>query len=268
MAASIDSFLNSFNTKFEAPVRSHLKNVYASLTMTVASATIGAYVHLFTNILQGGGLLFSLVAVGLALGLHFNPDNGKNRGQRLAMLLGFGFLTGLGMGPLLQMAMMMNPSIVPTAFLVSATIFGCFTGASLMAPDGKYLYLGGTLMSGLSTLMWLGLLNIFFRSQLLFQVRAVTQTIQFFKVKNQAHIWIGLAVFCGFIMFDTQMIIRKARMGDKDFIAHSLDLFIDFVQVFRKVLILLMQKVRKAIIEFKYLLPVVLWLQGFKKGKL
>ena len=66
--------------------------------------------------------------------------------------------------------MMMNPSIVPTAFMVTATIFGCFTGASLMAPDGKYLYLGGTLMSGLSTLMWLGLANIFFRSQLLFQV--------------------------------------------------------------------------------------------------
>merc|ERR1719333_1356095 len=116
------------------------------------------------------------------------------------------------------MAMMMNPSIVPTAFMVTATIFGCFTGASLMAPDGKYLYLGGTLMSGLSTL--------FFRSQLLFQ----------------AHIWIGLAVFCGFIMFDTQLIINKARNGDRDFIAHSLDLFIDFVQVFRKVLILLMQK--------------------------
>merc|ERR1719333_2114353 len=124
------------------------------------------------------------------------------------------------------MAMMMNPSIVPTAFMVTATIFGCFTGASLMAPDGKYLYLGGTLMSGLSTLMWLGLANIFFRSQLLFQ----------------AHIWLGLAVFCGFIMFNTQLIIMKVRMGDKDFIAHSLDLFIDFVQVFRKVLILLMQK--------------------------
>ena len=43
-------------------------------------------------------------------------------------------------------------------------------------------------------------------------------------------------------MFDTQLIIRKARMGDKDFIAHSLDLFIDFVEVFRSVLIFLMQK--------------------------
>ena len=45
-------------------------------------------------------------------------------------------------------------------------------------------------------------------------------------------------------MFDTQLIINKARNGDRDFIAHSLDLFIDFVQVFRKVLILLMQKVK------------------------
>ena len=195
--------------------------------MTVAASTVGAYVHLFTNILQGGGLLFSLVAAGLAFGLFMTPDNGKNRGTRMAMLLGFGFLTGLGMGPMLQLAMMMNPTIVPSAFMVTSVVFACFTGASLMAPDGKYLYLGGTLMSGLSTLLWLGFLNIFFRSTLLFQ----------------AHLWIGLAVFCGFIMFDTQMIIRKARNGDKDFIAHALDLFIDFVQVFRKVLILLMQKV-------------------------
>ena len=147
-----------------------MKNVYASLTMTVAASTVGAYVHLFTNILQGGGLLFSLVAAGLALGLFMTPDNGKNRGTRMAMLLGFGFLTGLGMGPMLQLAMMMNPTIVPSAFMVTSVIFACFTGASLMAPDGKYLYLGGTLMSGLSTLLWLGFLNIFFRSTLLFQV--------------------------------------------------------------------------------------------------
>merc|ERR1719402_570338 len=121
---------------------------------------------------------------------------------------------------------MMNPTIVPTALMVTSAVFACFSGAALFAPDGKYLYLGGTLLSGLSTLMMLGLMNIFFRSQLLFQ----------------AHIYIGLAIFCGFIMFDTQVIIRKARNGDRDFIAHSLDLFIDFVQIFRKVLILLMQK--------------------------
>merc|ERR1712212_1186140 len=137
-----------------------------------------------------------------------------------------GFLTGLGMGPLLDMAVRIDPSIVPSALMLTSVAFAGFTGAALFAPDGKYLYLGGSLISGLSTLMFLGFLNIFFRSQLLFQ----------------AHLYIGLAIFCGFIMFDTQVIIRKARNGDKDFIAHSLDLFIDFVQIFRKVLILLMQK--------------------------
>lgn len=226
MAASVDNFLNSFNTKFEPRVRTHLKNVYASLTMSIMTSAVGAYVHLFTDLLRGGGILFSLLGAGLALGLFFTPDNGKNRSTRMGMLLGFAFLTGLGMGPLLEMAIMINPTIVPSALMLTSVVFACFSGAALFAPDGKYLYLGGSLLSGLSTLMWLGFLNIFFRSQLLFQ----------------AHLYIGLAIFCGFIMFDTQVIIEKARRGDKDFIAHSLDLFIDFIQIFRKVLILLMQK--------------------------
>jgi len=226
MAATIDNFLNSFTTKFEAPVRSHLKNVYATLTMAVMAAAAGAYVHMFTDLLQGGGILLSLVGLGLALGLYSTPDTGKNRASRLGMLMGFAFLTGLGLGPLLDMAVRINPTIVPSALLLTTAVFASFTGASLMAPDGKYLYLGGSLLSGLSTLVFLGFLNIFFRSQLLFQV----------------HVYLGLAIFCGFVMFDTQVIILKARRGDKDFIAHSLDLFIDFVQIFRKVLILLMQK--------------------------
>jgi FtsH-binding integral membrane protein len=226
MAASVENFLTSFNTKFEPRVRTHLKNVYASLTMSIMTSAVGAYVHLFTDLLRGGGFLFSLLGAGLALGLFFTPDNGKNRTTRMGMLLGFAFLTGLGMGPLLEMAIMINPTIVPSALMLTSVVFACFSGAALFAPDGKYLYLGGSLLSGLSTLMWLGFLNIFFRSQLLFQ----------------AHLYIGLAIFCGFIMFDTQVIIEKARRGDKDFIAHSLDLFIDFIQIFRKVLIILMQK--------------------------
>lgn len=101
----------------EAPVRSHLKNVYASLACSIFSAAAGAYVHLFTGLLQvswtswqiflaviinnlffiffqGGGLLLALAGFGLAMSLHMTPDNGKNRGQRMAMLLGFAFLSG------------------------------------------------------------------------------------------------------------------------------------------------------------------------------
>eukprot|EP00093_Oithona_nana_P012258 12258.XXX_296559_297387_1 [CDS] Oithona nana genome sequencing. len=227
MSATVDGFFNSFNTKFEAPIRSHLKSVYACLAMTIVSASAGAYTHLFTNLLRGGGLLYGLLGMGLALGLYATPDNGKNRPTRMALLLGFAFFSGLGTGPLLDMALRINPSLIPNAFLLSGAIFACFSGAALFAPDGQYLYLGGTLLSGLSTLFWLGFLNIFFQSQLIFQV----------------YLWGGLLVFCGFIMWDTQMIIEKRRRGDRDFIAHSLDLFIDFMQIFRKIMILLMQKV-------------------------
>ena len=58
--------------------------------------------------LQGGGLLFSLLGAGLAFGLYLTPDNGKNRSSRLAMLLGFAFLTGLGLGPLLQVTRLIS----------------------------------------------------------------------------------------------------------------------------------------------------------------
>lgn len=224
--ATIDGLFNSINTKLETPVRTHLKSVYACLTMSIMSAAAGAYTHMFTSLFRGGGIGFALLGAALAFGLFFTPDNGKNRGLRLSMLLGFAFFSGLGMGPLLDMAVRINPTIVPNALLMSTLIFASFTGVALFAPDGHYLFLGGTLLSGLSTLFWLGLINLFFQSQLLFQV----------------YIWGGLLIFCGFIVWDTQMIIEKKRRGDGDFIGHSLDLFIDFMQVFRKILILLMQK--------------------------
>jgi hypothetical protein len=36
--------------------------------MAVMAAATGAYVHMFTDLLQGGGILLSLVGVGLAFG--------------------------------------------------------------------------------------------------------------------------------------------------------------------------------------------------------
>lgn len=46
----------------------------------------------------------------------------------------------------------------------------------------------------------------------------------------------------GFVLFDTQMIMEKHRMGSNDCIAHSLDLFYDVISIFRRLLIILTQK--------------------------
>lgn len=59
----------------------------------------------------------------------------------------------------------------------------------------------------------------------------------------QVNLYIGLAVMCGFIVYDTQLIIEKARRGDKDYVMHSVELFIDFVAVFKRLLIILTDKV-------------------------
>ena len=54
--ATVDGLFNSINTKLEAPVRTHLKSVYACLTMSIMSAAGGAYTHMFTTLLRGGGI--------------------------------------------------------------------------------------------------------------------------------------------------------------------------------------------------------------------
>lgn len=38
------------------------------------------------------------------------------------------------------------------------------------------------------------------------------------SVSFQAHMYLGLLIMCGFILFDTQLIIEKAENGDKDYV--------------------------------------------------
>lgn len=100
----------------EAPVRQHLKNVYGCLSMSTVSAAAGAYVHMYTEFLEAG-LLTTIGALGLLFALISTPDNDKNQKLRLGYLLGFAFLSGLGMGPLLEAVIFVDPSIVVTALI-------------------------------------------------------------------------------------------------------------------------------------------------------
>lgn len=209
----------------EEPVRHHLKNVYSCLAMVSLTAGAGGYLQVVTGMLEGS-LLVPLGTIVLLIGLLSTPDNGKNSTTRLGMLFGFAFLSGLGVGPLLTHAIHVNPSILPTALLATGMIFICFTLGSLYTQKRYWLFLSGILMSGLTLTFVLGLASILFMSNMLFQV----------------HLYLGLLLMCGFVVYDTQLIVEKRRLGDKDFIRHSLDLFVDVFSIFRRLLIILTQK--------------------------
>lgn len=225
MAALLNTFVNSFTNKLESPVRQHLKNVYGCLSMATVSAAAGAYVHLFTELLQAN-LLTTLGTFGLLYSLINTPDNGKNQKLRLSYLLGFAFMSGLGLGPLLELVISINPSIIVTGLIGTTVVFVSFSISSLLAERGRWLHLGGILISMLTLTVLLSFVNLFLRWTFIYQ----------------GLLYVGLFFMCGFVIYDTQLIVEKFHMGSKDFILHSLDLFMDFIAIFRYLVIILTQK--------------------------
>ncbi|XP_057304475.1 probable Bax inhibitor 1 isoform X2 [Hydractinia symbiolongicarpus] len=209
-------------SKLDVQTKKHLKNVYSALAISTLSAAVGAGIHVLTHFLQGG-LLAGLGSIGFVLALAFTENSSKNQIKRLGYLVGMAFCTGLSLGPLMDQVIEIDPTIVSTAFFASCLIFVCFSLSALWAEDRSYLYLGGTLFSGVSIMMLLSFMNIFFQSNLIFQV----------------YLYGGLLLFCGFILYDTQLIIEKRRNGDDDFIWHSVDLFLDFINIFRRTMVIL-----------------------------
>eukprot|EP01108_Squamamoeba_japonica_P002153 TRINITY_DN200_c0_g3_i2.p1 TRINITY_DN200_c0_g3~~TRINITY_DN200_c0_g3_i2.p1 ORF type:complete len:249 (-),score=119.78 TRINITY_DN200_c0_g3_i2:60-806(-) len=198
--------------------KKHMAKVYVSLVATVISAAAGAALYMSTGI---GGLLGQ---IGMFVALFaFSAMPPVISAARFGMLLAFGALQGMALGPLIEQVAFIDPSIVTSAFLGASLVFGSFSAAAMFAKRRSYLYLGGVLGSALSLLFWGGLINMFFRSALMFNVQ----------------LYLGLVVFSGFVLVDSQMIAERHMNGDDDFIGHSVKLFVDFAAIFVRILIIL-----------------------------
>jgi len=144
--------------------------------------------------------------------------------KRLSLLFVSAVLEGASVGPLIKVAIDVDPSILITAFVGTAIAFVCFSAAAMLARRREYLYLGGLLSSGLSMLMWLQFASSIFGG-----------SASIFKFE----LYFGLLIFVGYMVVDTQEIIEKAHLGDMDYVKHSLTLFTDFVAVFVRILIIM-----------------------------
>ncbi|KAK9068038.1 hypothetical protein SSX86_012149 [Deinandra increscens subsp. villosa] len=202
-------------------VQTHLKQVYLTLCCALVASAAGAYLHILWNI---GGLLTTFATIGCMFWLLATPPYEEQK--RVSMLMASSLFQGASIGPLIELAIDLDPSILVSAFVGTAIAFACFSGAAMLARRREYLYLGGLLSSGVSLLFWLHFASSIFGG-----------SMAMFKFE----LYFGLLVFVGYMVVDTQEIIEKAHLGDLDYVKHALTLFTDFVAVFVRILIIMMK---------------------------
>eukprot|EP00455_Lapot_gusevi_P033491 TRINITY_DN3663_c0_g1_i1.p1 TRINITY_DN3663_c0_g1~~TRINITY_DN3663_c0_g1_i1.p1 ORF type:complete len:242 (+),score=100.64 TRINITY_DN3663_c0_g1_i1:66-791(+) len=209
------------NTDIEPHVRDHLARVYSALGLTLFCASFGCLAHLQFNL---GGTLSAFATCLALIWLVVDPER-NNPVRRVALLSLVALFKGCTLGPLVERALQIDPSVLVTAFLGTTTVFVCFTGSALLSRRRSFLYLGGILSSLLTFMVLLSLLNLFLQSAFI----------------PLLHLYMGLFVFCAYVLFDTQLIIEKASRGDTDYAWHAVELFLDFVSIFVRILMILMQ---------------------------
>jgi FtsH-binding integral membrane protein len=186
----------------------------------VASA-VGAYLHILWSI---GGFLTTLGCMGSIIWLLSTPLYEEQK--RVSLLMAAALFEGASIGPLIELAIDFDLSILVSAFVGCAVAFGCFSAAAMVARRREYLYLGGLLSSGVSILVWLHFATSIFGGSM---------------ALSKFELYFGLLVFVGYIVVDTQDIIEKAHFGDLDYVKHALTLFTDFVAVFVRILVIMLK---------------------------
>ena len=215
------------NSDISEDVQAHLLKVYLTLSLTVLTSILGVLINYIVNI---GGIITILISFVLIFCLKFDRHNidNSNVTRRLGILASFGLFQGFSIGPLINQALTYSNGdfIVFISLLCTLVVFISFTLSAKYARRRSYLYLGGFLGSALNMLALLTLVSIF--------VPSLSFTV--------VRIYGGLLLFSGFVIYDTQVIIEQAHEGNRDFISHALSLFLDFLNIFIRVLIIMMRK--------------------------
>lgn len=178
-----------------------------------------------TNIAACQSLILPLFlgSLGIIFALAFSRSTADNALWRSSLLLLFGFFQGIMVSPLIAQVAAVDPAIPLKAFLLTVVVFGCFSLAALLTPDRRFLYLYGVLTTCLFGLLTLTILNVFVQSPMI------------------QNVWLygGLVLFSLFVAVDTQIIIERALRGDSDSVHSALDLFLDALNIFIRIMIIL-----------------------------
>lgn len=142
----------------------------------------------------------------------------RKPGWNLVALFSFTTVSGLTLGPVM---VIYDLAVIQEALVLTVLIFGGLT-VYVMGSKRDFSFLGGFLLMGILVIIVGGLLNAF-----VFQSSAT----QFMIAGG------GVILFSGFVLYDTSNILR--RYDVRDYTGATLALYLDFVLLFRYLLMLL-----------------------------
>ena len=199
-----------------------LRNTYWLLALSLIPTVLGAWV----GVASGVGMVFRgglgmVLFLGLAFGFMYAIEKTKNSATGVPVLLGFTFFMGLMMSSLIAMTLGFRngPQLIMTAFGGTAGVF--MVMASLATVIKRDLSgMGKWLMVGVVVLLVAGVINMFVASSAGMLAMSVA----------------AIGIFSAFMLYDIKRIIDG---GETNYITATLALYLDLINVFQNLLMLL-----------------------------
>ncbi|XP_060649072.1 growth hormone-inducible transmembrane protein [Drosophila nasuta] len=218
-------------------VKSRIHATYAyfgsSCAVTAASAAAVFQSEALLSLIMRSGWLATLVTLGLVMGtgaltqaIEYQPGLGI---KQLAWALHCAVL-----GAVIAPMCFMGGPILVKALLYTGGIVGALSTVAACAPSEKFLNIGGPLAIGL---------GIIFASSLASMWLPPTTAIG--AGLASVSLYGGLILFSGFLLYDTQRIVKAAEMHPErspynfDPINHALAIYMDALNIFIRIAIIL-----------------------------
>ncbi|KAJ3002303.1 UNVERIFIED_CONTAM: hypothetical protein HDU68_006336 [Siphonaria sp. JEL0065] len=240
-ALALDAVFNSstsdkqhvFSSEFDTLatnvfVREYLNETFryvgGALALTATSALLLHRSFAFQRIMArhpiGTALGGMAVTIGCMIGtLNTDPSNLT---QKHILFAAFAVAKGAMLSPLF----FLNPTIIARAGLYTAAIVGSLSYVAATSKSDRFLYLGGPLFGGLCIVALSSLSTLF-----------LPVTSVALPLLHSLSLYGGLAVFGGFVLYDTQKVIQHGNLASRgiakrDPVNESISLYLDFINIF------------------------------------
>jgi modulator of FtsH protease len=201
-----------------------LRNTYMMLALTMIPTIIGAFVGLSVSFsfMSLHPIMAPLLMFGVMMGMLFGVTALRNSVWGIVMLLGFTFVAGLFLGPILQHALHLRNGAQLVGMAAGGTGLIFFSLATIATVTKKdFSFMGKFLFIGVILLLVASLANIFFA------IPALSLTISA----------IAVLIFSAYILFDISQIIHG---GETNYVMATVTLYLDIYNIFVNLLSLLM----------------------------